>query len=319
MNDRKRAPGVVPSPAFALPALVLLLCGCGAGAASGLSTGGVPARLDVIDRKSAEQAEQLEEMSRRITELENLVLKQMNELKKLAAALASQPKTLSPVGADAEAPSAQWQDDPILAAGTPSEGEGEPTDDKPRPLLKLHGTPPAPETDGGGPPVKVTPASLLTDTSSVGGFVPLKLPPLDETVPEVGEALEQGGGAAQPVDPYAQGVLKYESGEYKDAILYFDLYLKHDPKGSQAMNALFLKAESLYQTKSYLDAMGLFELVLQRYPGGSRAASAKLRIGRCYEKLGDDAMAASVYQALIHDFPDTSQADKAAKLLADMD
>jgi TolA-binding protein len=163
------------------------------------------------------------------------------------------------------------------------------------------------------------PAALLAEATSIGGFVPLQLPTVAGALPEVDEAVADDGPAAQPppppVDPYGQGVIKYQSKEWSSAILYFDIYLKHNPKGSKVMNALFLKAESLYQMKKYLDAIGQFELVLERYPGSPRGADAKLRIARCYEKLGDKSKAASIYKEIVFQAPDSKQAKKASKLL----
>ena len=162
------------------------------------------------------------------------------------------------------------------------------------------------------------PASLLTDAASIGGFVPLTLPKMGGSLPKVEAAVSSKPSkpaGKTPVDPYEQGVLKYQSKEWSNAILYFDIYLKHSPQGSKVMNALFLKAESLYQMKKYLDAIGQFELVLKRYPSSPRSADAKLRIARCYHKLGDKTKAASVYKEIVVQFPETKQAAKAGKLL----
>lgn len=306
--------------------MVLVAClaasGCGAGAGGAPPASALTARIDHLESENADLSDQLEEMSRRITELENLVLKQMNELKKLGAAQAKKPKTLEALPG-AQEPASAWDTEPIVASApgameadtaTPN---GDDEEEEDRPLLKLYGTPepdPVPTT-GSSDPVKVTSASLLTDTQSLGGFVPLKLPTLDEDVPTLQDALSGDPAPSGGVDPYEQAIIKYEKKEWASAILYFDLHLKHEPKGARSINALFLKAECFYQMGSYLEAIGQFELVLERYPGSSRAASALLRIGRCYEKLGDKNKAKSVYQQLILDHPDSGQAKKGAKLL----
>lgn len=271
-------------------------------------------RLDQLDKENTEQKKQLKQMSMRITDMENLVLKQKNELKKLKVALATTPKTLVPMPVETQPPASGWQEPPVAVAQAHKEPDGQ--DEEPRPLLKLYGTTSAPDPfpAGGG---SLKPSSLLADASALGEFVPLKLETVGGSLPEVEEAVgdDPGAGAQPPVDPYEQGVIKYQAKEWSNAILYFDISLKHDPTGSKVMNALFLKAESLYQMKKYLDAIGQFELVLERYPGSKRAADARLRIGRCYEKLGDKSKAKSIYQQIVFEYPDSKQAGKAGKLL----
>jgi len=294
--------------------LGVLLAGCGQHLKQSSSTA-LRERLDQMDRESLEAKQQLKAMSARITELENLVLKQKNELKKLKVAQATQPKTLAPVPVihDDEQEHV-WEETPLIAASMADETAAEEEEEEPRPLLKLHGitTIPAPATGEGS---SLKPASLLEDSPSVGSFVPLTLPTMGGSLPDVEEAVASKPVQKEPVDPYQQGVLKYQSKEWSNAILYFDIYLKHSPKGPQVMNALFLKAEALYQMKKYLDAIGQFELVLKRYPSSPRAADAKLRIARCYHKLGDKTMAASVYEQIVTEFPQSKQAIKAGKLL----
>jgi tol-pal system protein YbgF len=308
----------------------LAAVGCGARASGSDSGSALTARIDLIEVKSKDQSEHLQDMSMRITELENLVLKQANEIKKLKGKLDNAPKVLTVVAeADSTATGAAWDKEPIYAQATEDGTDGETwsdgemwtdaqQDEEDRPLLKLYGSPgPDPlQVPSQGQGVTLTPASLLTDTSGLGTFVPMNLPPLDDVLPKVDATIGgTGSGTKKAVDPYEQGVFKYDAKEWSSAILYFDIYLKHDPSGSKALDALFLKAESLYQMKNYLEAIGQFELVLERYPNSSRATSAMLRIGRCYEKLGDKSKASSIYKELVLSYPGTSQAKKAGKLL----
>jgi tol-pal system protein YbgF len=293
--------------------LGVVLAGCGQHVKQS-SGAALKERLDQMDRESLEAKQHLKEMSARITELENIVLKQKNEIKKLKVAQATKPKTLGPVPfITAAEQEPAWEQTPLVAASVaeePAAGEEE----EPRPLLKLHGTTsiPAPATGSGS---SLKPASLIAEATSVGSFVPLTLPAMGGSLPDVDEAVASKPAQKEPVDPYQQGVVKYQSKQWSNAILYFDIYLKHSPQGPKVMNALFLKAEALYQMKKYLDAIGQFELVLKRYPSSPRAADAKLRIARCYHKLGDKTMAASVYEEIVMHYPQSKQAIKAGKLL----
>jgi TolA-binding protein len=301
--------------------LIVGCYGCGSTLKQSESTA-LRARLDLIEGEHSDQQGQLKEMSARITELENLVLKQKNEIKKLKVAKATAPKTLVPVESPASAPA--WSEEPVMVVeAAPAKLEDttqQSGDEEPRPLLKLYGsTSPSVPPPGGGSSLK--PASLLAEAASIGSFVPLTLPSLPGSLPAVDDAL--GGKVVKPkedkpADPYEQGVIKYQSNEWSNAILYFDIYLKHSPMGSHVMNALFLKAESLYQIGKYLDAIGQFELVLQRYPKSGRAADTKLRIARCNQKLGDKTKAASMYKQIALEYPSSKHAAKAGKLLQAM-
>jgi tol-pal system protein YbgF len=295
--------------------LGVVLAGCGQHVKQASGTA-LKDRLDQMDRESVEAKQQLKEMSARITELENLVLKQKNEIKKLKVAQATKPKTLVAAPVVVSAPVEEtWPEPPAVVAAAPKTPKAE-EDEEPRPLLKLYGTtftPASAPPTGSGSSVK--PASLLTNAASIGSFVPLKLPAMGGSLPDVDEAVGGKPAEKSPVDPYEQGVLKYQSKEWSNAILYFDIYLKHSPQGSKVMNSLFLKAEALYQMNKYLDAIGQFELVLKRYPSSSRAVDAKLRIARCYHKLGDKTKAASMYEEIVVQYPESKQAAKAGKLL----
>jgi TolA-binding protein len=262
-------------------------------------------RLDLLDAQNAELEKQVKSMSMRITELENLVLKQKNELNKVKVAQATAPKTLGP---EPEPEPDHWQDEVVVVAG-----EEQPDVEEDRPLLKIYGAPAVPAPVEGS----YKPASLDAP-DSIPAAIALKLPSLEGEVPDLEELIEAKGQKPPTVDAYGQGVLKYEAKEWSSAILYFDIYLKHEPKGANAMNAIFLKAESLYQIGKYLDAIGQFELIVERYPAGPRTAEAKLRIGRCYEKLGDRMKASSVYKDVIASHPGSIQAKKAGTLLQAM-
>ncbi len=333
----------------------LLAAGCGGGEVKGKSATALSARLDLMESENANLEKMLKKFGARITELENVILKQQNDLKKIKVAIGTAPKTLEPsepgpapvllakpaaqkkaAAEPVEDTSYGWVDSAIYAEDVVAGGEeqGDPAQqDEPKIVLTLYGTP---KTDAGvsaplvaspmaGVSTTVGAASLLQDLGGMGGAVALKIPVTGGAIPQVdvsgGQPTVPGqgpgtGSTGQAVDPYAQGVLKYEAGEWSSAILYFDIYLKHDPSGGNAMSAIFLKAESLYQMGKYLEAIGQFELVMERWPGGSRASDAKLRIGRCYEKLGDKAKAASVYEEVAKAFPGTKQAKKAATLMA---
>jgi TolA-binding protein len=55
--------------------------------------------------------------------------------------------------------------------------------------------------------------------------------------------------------------------------------------------------------------------VLERYPRESKAPDALVKIGLCYEKLGDPGKARVFWKRVVSEYSDTEAAGQARKLL----
>ena len=298
----------------------------------------------------------IEDLSKRISELENLILHQQHEMKKLKKIVkknnmksttlveyksqnatdeesyAGEPEeeSYAPSSAgyydyetdhEAEEEAEEEEDYTFTYSNysQPKMPEKKNTPEEKRPLLKIHGSssPAAPSSSPSS--VKVADASsLMKDAAMAANYVPMTLTPL---------AMDDGAGALaspdesmieqepmvekKPVNPYEVAVLKYKEGKWKDAALYFDIFVKKNPTSLKCANALFLKGESLYQSGKTIEALGTFELVETKFPKWSRVPETKFRIGRCYEKMKDKDKAKSIYEGVVAVHPKSNAALKA--------
>ena len=291
----------------------------------------------------------IEDLSKRISELENLILHQQHEMKKLKKIVKKhnmKSTTLVEYGSqyttNEEIYSGEPEEESYLSSSAgyydyETDYEAEEENDytftysnyakpkkpkKPkkkkkskekRPLLKIHGSSSPATLSSSTSSVKVADASsLMKDAAVAANYVSMKLAPL---------AMDDGAGSLsspgeslvekKPVNPYEVAILKYKEGKWKDAALYFDIFLKKNPTSLKCANALFLKGESLYQSGKIIEALGTFELVATKFPKWSRVPETKFRIGRCYEKMKDKDKAKSIYEGVVAEFPKSNAALKA--------
>jgi TolA-binding protein len=268
----------------------------------------------------------IDDLSDRITELENILLKQHYDINKLKKIVNSYEIQGFEIGSG-EVAEAEGKDEGFDEAyDGPSDYSifldvGKKGDKgSNRPLLQLHGAAGKP-SHASHSPKSADVSSLLQEAAVAANYVPMKIgtAPIEGAGAQ-GQALPGGptdedGGVKKtaPVDPYKAGVAKYKEGKWQDAALYFDIYLKQDADPAKAPNALFLKAESLYQAGKIVDALGVFELLEAKHPAFSRVPEAKFRIGRCCEKISDDGRAVAIYEDIVQDYPKSKVAAKALK------
>jgi TolA-binding protein len=327
INSPSRARAGVRAPGTALLLLACAACGGWPGA-KGASHGAGAVSPDLLDRIEKQQIV-IDDLGERITDLENTILQQAYELKKLKKIVkkdnmasislpAEEPEvyveetTPTQDGGDAQGYSIFME----LSASDEDEGGGT------HPVLTSGGASPAlgPEEDG------VTDVgTLMKEATMAAAFVPLKLGtmPAAPEPPAVKAGPAQAPAAAAPppkpaVDPYEAGQQKYLAGKWSDAALYFDIFIKGNPDSVKAANAYFLKAECLFQAGRTVEALGAFEIVETKFSNFSRIPEVKFRIGRCYEILKDKSKAKAVYESIVQDFPKSGAAAKALKRLKDI-
>lgn len=90
------------------------------------------------------------------------------------------------------------------------------------------------------------------------------------------------------------------------------------PRHDYADNALYWKGESAYDQRHYADALAAFTQVVERYGGGDKAPDALLKIGLCYNNLGDVANGRDVLTELITAYPRARASGVARVKLAEM-
>lgn len=142
-------------------------------------------------------------------------------------------------------------------------------------------------------------------------------------------ATEQGAQPNQPV-PAMQPTLKGGTAQYNEGMSLvraekaepgrklLEDFLAAAPDSSLVPNAIYWIGESFFVEKNYPQAILTFKDVTRRFPKHHKAAAALLKIGMCYEKLGEKDNAALYLRALLKDYPKSEPAPFARKKLAEL-
>ncbi len=119
----------------------------------------------------------------------------------------------------------------------------------------------------------------------------------------------------QPQRLWQSSFADYTTANYSLAIQGFESYLKYFPKGQQAHEAQLYIGEALFQDKKDAEAVVAYERVISNYPGSASVPTAYFKRGVAFEQLGEPGRAKESYDAVIKQFPETSQATMARQRL----
>jgi tol-pal system protein YbgF len=117
---------------------------------------------------------------------------------------------------------------------------------------------------------------------------------------------------------YAAAIELYRAAAYAEAESEFEAIANEFPKSDYADNAWYWKGESAYDQEHFSDALSAFTAVVERYGGGNKAPDALLKIGLCYDKLGDRDNARDVLSQLVSAYPGATASDIARARLAEL-
>jgi len=306
-------------------ALLLSCAACGGWpGAKSASHGGDAVSPDLLNRIEKQQIV-ISDLGERITDLENTILQQAYEIKKLKKIV--KKDNMQSISLPADEPEVYVEETAAAEDGGDAQnysifmelsGSGE---DEGGGAYTAAPPGPGPEEDG-----TTDVGTLMKEATMAAAFVPLKLGTMP-TAPEPPSVQDKPAPAAPSaaapppnpaVDPYEAGQQKYLAGKWSDAALYFDIFLKGNPGSVKAANAYFLKAECLFQAGKTVEALGAFEIVETKFSNFSRIPEVKFRIGRCYEILKDKAKAKAVFESIVQDYPKSGAAAKALKRLKDL-
>ena len=107
---------------------------------------------------------------------------------------------------------------------------------------------------------------------------------------------------------FAAARMDYNRGNYRSAMMGFRDYIATYPSSSAADDARYWVGESLFATKRYKEAVREYEGLLQKYPKSDRTAETLLRLGMCYQRLGQQEKAAKFFTDVSKRFPDSNEA-----------
>jgi tol-pal system protein YbgF len=145
--------------------------------------------------------------------------------------------------------------------------------------------------------------------------------PVAPTTSDAGAApgtIAQGGAPpAAPVTPPAgiqpqrlwqSSYADYTAGNYVLAVEGFNSFINYFPKSPQAHEAQLYIGEALAQDKKDIEAVIAYDRVIANYPGTSSVPQAYYKRGLALERLGETARARESYEAVMKEFPDSTQA-----------
>ena len=102
---------------------------------------------------------------------------------------------------------------------------------------------------------------------------------------------------------------------YNKARDSFMQFIQLYPHGRYAHIAQYWVAESSYAQHHYEQSIIDYQLLLDVYPFSPKKAEAELKKAYCYSELGDKKKARQTIDALLRNYPDTTEAGQAKHLL----
>lgn len=117
---------------------------------------------------------------------------------------------------------------------------------------------------------------------------------------------------------YAAAYQTFKSGNYVKAQEAFQAFLNAHPSGEYSDNAQYWIAECYFFEKKYEKAILEYEKVTKKFPSSSKVPYAILKQGISFQNLGDKTSSRLLFQQVIKDYPNTSQARIARSKLQEL-
>jgi tol-pal system protein YbgF len=114
---------------------------------------------------------------------------------------------------------------------------------------------------------------------------------------------------------YRAAVELVRGGNQADAITALRTFLKSHPRHEYADNAQYWLGEAFYAEKDYQHALVEFRATIETYPRGNKVPDALLKVGFCYQALGQADKARAVLEQVVNLYPKTEPAALASKRL----
>ena len=130
----------------------------------------------------------------------------------------------------------------------------------------------------------------------------------DRDVPPAANADDAG-------ESYRAAVELVRSGSHGQAVDGLRAFLRKYPRHDYADNAQYWLGEAFYAQKDYPHALSEFRNVIETYPRGNKVPDALLKVGYCYQALGQTEKARAVLEQVVNLYPKTEPAALASKRL----
>ncbi len=117
---------------------------------------------------------------------------------------------------------------------------------------------------------------------------------------------------------YDESFIIMRRGDYEEAIVGFNDYLKYCGSHENADNARFWIGDAYYTLDRFQEAISEFDLLLRDYPVSEKRPSTMWKMARSYEKLGQVNDAREIFRKLVDDFPNSLHANEAKEKLREL-
>lgn len=117
---------------------------------------------------------------------------------------------------------------------------------------------------------------------------------------------------------YAQAKNTFDAGNYEEARVMFEDFIKFYPNSKIADSAVFWVGETYYRQENYERAILEYQNLLDNYPNGNKVPAALYKQGLAFIALGDSANGKILLEDLVNRYPDSQEARVAANRLKNL-
>ena len=114
---------------------------------------------------------------------------------------------------------------------------------------------------------------------------------------------------------YRAAVELVKAGKHDEAQTALRAFLKNYPRHDYADNAQYWLGEDFYAQKDFTHALAEFRATIETYPRGNKVPDALLKVGYCYQALGQAEKARAVLEQVVSLYPKSEPAALASKRL----
>ena len=108
---------------------------------------------------------------------------------------------------------------------------------------------------------------------------------------------------------------EFKHRDYKAAMAGFQLFIELHSESALAANAQYWIGECQYRMGRYRDALKSFNEVVSNYPLSPKLVASTLKLGQTYTKLRDHETARLMFDRVVGQYPDSSEAELARKAI----
>jgi tol-pal system protein YbgF len=116
-------------------------------------------------------------------------------------------------------------------------------------------------------------------------------------------------------DEYRAAVELVRAGKHAEAQSALRAFLKAYPRHDYADNAQYWLGEDFYAQKDFTHALAEFRATIETYPRGNKVPDALLKVGYCYQALGQPDKARAVLEQVVTLYPKSEPAALATQRL----